>query len=142
MVRRRRWVGSGSAQERGVVLYMVVVVALLMMAAGLILGMHLQKRTAIFRDQQRNFHAMTLLDTGTAVAMARLDENFEYQGSQDVELDGGRVSIQIVGVSTGVREVRLTSTFRGERRRAVARVEVSKEVPPRVVSWRLTPLWE
>ncbi len=143
MVRWARGPTSRSRRERGIVLYMVLVIVLLLMAAGAILGIHLQRRTAIFRDHQRNLHVQALLDSGTAVALSQIRQDFQYQGTETLKIDGGSVvSTVLFSSKTGIREVRLASKYRGESRRAEATVRVEKNRPPEVLSWRPVASWE
>ncbi len=131
------------AEDRGIVLYMVLVVVLLLMAAGAVLGIHLQRRAAIFRDQERNLHVQALLDSGTAVALSEMRKDFQYQGSRTVEIDGGSVISRVSFTSkTGIRDLRVTAKYRGESRRVSATVQVEKDEPPVVVSWRPVASWE
>ena len=143
MVSRRLSRVEGCSGERGIVLYMVLVIVLLLLAAGAILGAHLQKRMAIFRDQQRNMHVQALLDTGMATAMAVMDQDFQYQGTQRLNIDDGTVTAHVAFSSvSGVRDVRITAKYRGETRRARAVVRVAPMAPPVVTSWKPVASWE
>ena len=65
-----------------------------------------------------------------------MKEDFQYRGSQTLELDGGKVKAEVrFGSSTGIRLVRLSSSYRGESRRAEAKVRVEKGESPVVLSW-------
>ena len=141
--RKHRRSRGNRADQRGIVLYMVLVVVLLLMAAGAVLGIHLQRRTAIFHDQQRNFHVQALLDSGTAVALSDMKQDFQYQGSRTVSIDGGSVVTSVRFTSkTGIRELRVTSKYRGESRRVSATVRVEKDRSPEVLSWNPVASWE
>ena len=132
MVRRR---GSGKS-EQGVVLFMVLVIALLLLSVGAVLGFHLQKRMDIFRDQQRNLHVQALLDSGMASALASLRDNHLYQGKQELELDGGEVEVVVsYGSGTGLRKVEITSKFRHETRRSEGVIRAEQNQLPRVIEW-------
>lgn len=129
-----------SRDRRGIVLYLVLVIALLLLAAGAVLGVHLQKRMGVFRDQQRNVHAQALLDSATAVAMSLIHQDFKYQGVVTQKLDKGEVKIEVrFGAGSGLRDVLLTAQFRGETRRAEVRIQAEKGRPPKVLRWRPVP---
>lgn len=126
--------------RRGMALYLVLVVAVLLLAAGAVLGMHLQKRMSTVIDQQKNLHADALLDSGLAQAMAILSDNYLYQGTRNLDLDGGRVTVKIAFYKiTDVRSVEVTATYRGKTRRGAGLIAVHVAKPPRVAEWGPMP---
>lgn len=127
-------------RRRGVALFFVLTVAVLLLAAGAILGLHLQGRMMIFTDQQRNLHADALLDSGMATVLAELNRDRRAQGSQTVSLDGGEVKVTITAVGVDRRSIEVVSSYRGKTRRGLGLVLLLPKEPPKVISWRPVPV--
>ena len=127
-------------ERRGLALLFVLAVAVLLLAAGAVLGLHLQGRMMIFRDQQRNLHADALLDSGLATALAEINRDRSARGSQKVALDGGEVTLTITTVGVDRRSVEVVTSYQGKARRGIGLVEVKPKELPKLITWRPAPV--
>ncbi|MCG8456972.1 MAG: hypothetical protein MI919_11885 [Holophagales bacterium] len=129
-----------SLRRRSYALFAVLIAVLLLVAVGGLLASYLVRRMSLVADQHRDLHVQALLDSGLALSLALIRQDFDYEGAVSATMDGGSVRYSITRQSLKLRSVDLSSFYRGETRRAVATVYIESPLHlPEVRRWDLLP---
>ncbi len=122
--------------NQGYVLITVLVVIVLMMAAGTLLAGSLQYRMWLLRQEAQDIHLSALIDAGFAQALDRLSQSHFWPGSAEQGVGGGTVEVEVeMGDRTLTRIVTVTTTYGVGGRSVRAVVQLSDHVQPRVLEW-------
>ncbi len=124
-----------SRGERGYALLTALLVVFLLSIALALLGVSLQLRMRLVREEGKTVILGALSDAAVAEALAKLAQSATYSGSPEHELGGGRIGSQVESLGAGVYNVVATATFGGRSR--VVQAEVVREPGrARVRFWR------
>lgn len=124
--------------RRAYALLLVLVVMLLLSAAGFLVAARMQTRMASYLDEARNVHLRNLVDSGVALGLARIHEDRYWTGEFRQRMDGGLVQCKIEMDSESMRKLYVEAEYGSERWRYLFTIRASPR-PPRVIGQRFLP---
>ncbi len=123
-------------RDPGYVLITVLMVIVLMMAAGTLLAGSLQFRMWLLRQEAQDIHLSALIDAGVAQALDRFSLSHSWAGVAEHGVGDGTVEARVrMGERALTRIVLVTVVYGNAGRSVEVVVQLSDFVPPRVVEW-------
>lgn len=123
------------AGERGYAMVVALLIIALLIAGGALMAQELMKGSRLLRGETSELHLQNVLDSAVSHMMAEYRYNPDFEGSDQVKVDGGEARIRAQRVGPDLRRLEITAAYRGLERRAVVGLYVNPAHPIRLVDY-------
>lgn len=127
---------------RGYALLVALLVILMLFVGGALLTQELVVRARLLREETRELHLQSVLDSAVARMMARYRTEIYFEGREELSIDGGKAVMDATNIGGAVRQVEIAANYFGLRRNIVIRLHVWPGDPIRLTDYRPAPLTE
>lgn len=123
------------AGERGYAMVVALLIVALLIGGGALMAQELMTRARLLRGETNELHLQNVLDSAVSHMMAEYRYNPNFEGSDQLKVDGGRARIKAQRVGPDLRRLEITAAYRGLERRAVVGLYVDPAHPIRLVDY-------
>ena len=105
--------------QKGYALVVALLVITLLFAGGALLSQDLVVRARLLREETRELHLQSVLDSAVAKMMAKYRTDVYFEGQEEVSIDGGKALMDATIVGGPVRRVEIAAEYHGLKRNIV-----------------------
>lgn len=124
------------AGQRGYAMVVALLIVALLIAGGALLAQELMTRSRLLRAETNELHLQNVLDSAVSHMMAKYRNDVDFEGEDQLKIDGGRAKMKAERVSSTLRRVEITAHYRGLQRRAVVGIHAEISQPIRLVDYQ------
>lgn len=122
--------------QKGYALVVALLVITLLFAGGALLSQDLVVSARLLREETRELHLQSVLDSAVAKIMAKYRADVYFEGREEVSIDGGKAVMDATIVGGPVRRVEIAAEYHGLRRNIVIQLYANVGDPIRLTDHR------
>ena len=122
--------------QNGYALVVALLVITLLFAGGALLSQNLVVSARLLREETRELHLQSVLDSAVAKIMAKYRSDVYFEGREEVSIDGGKAVMDATLVGGTVRRVEIAAEYHGLKRNIVIHLYANVGDPIRLTDHR------